>query len=187
MKFKANNMNVDLKDFIRRIILFVTIMVIVAFLFNWISPQGISLMGKTKQILIGDEMIRIPVFYSQNKGGAVAAEFRMDQIDLTEAEKRFFSSDVIFIDARSSNDYREGHIPGAINIPVEEMEIFDLELFDFDRSQPFVCYCSDADCDLALRVAGWLEENGFWNLSYFPEGWEVWKSAGNQISRGKKP
>jgi rhodanese-related sulfurtransferase len=43
----------------------------------------------------------------------------------------------VIVDVRSENDFRTGHLPGAINIPLDELERRKAEL---DSAKPMVFY-----------------------------------------------
>ncbi len=49
----------------------------------------------------------------------------------------------VLIDSRSPEEYREGHIPGAINIPAEEMKAQAGHL-PSEKSRPLIFYCRGA-------------------------------------------
>ena len=170
-----------------RVLIFGVAMVGVAFVFNAVSPNGVSLITEKRQIIIGEEEYDIPLFQSRNAGsGKRETVYTITKIDLKTARQKFQETGPLFIDARSREEYRAGHIPGAINIPVEELESFEIDLINLDPSQPFVCYCSDSECDLALEAGLWLQDHGFSNIYYFPEGWNVWVEEGNPVSKGAK-
>lgn len=56
-------------------------------------------------------------------------------------------------------EYEELHLPGAINLPLKELDAHHAERLD--RERPVVVYCWDALCDMSPRAATWLAELGF--------------------------
>jgi rhodanese-related sulfurtransferase len=56
-------------------------------------------------------------------------------------------------------EYEELHIPGAISLPLKELDRDHAERLE--RERPVVVYCWDALCDLSPRAATWLAELGF--------------------------
>lgn len=56
-------------------------------------------------------------------------------------------------------EYEELHLPGAINLPLKELNAESAERLD--RERPVVVYCWDALCDMSPRAATWLGELGF--------------------------
>jgi rhodanese-related sulfurtransferase len=56
-------------------------------------------------------------------------------------------------------EYEELHLPGAIHLPLKELDAQRAE--QLDRSRPVVVYCWDALCDMSPRAAARLELLGF--------------------------
>src|SRR3989338_2930387 len=61
--------------------------------------------------------------------------------------------ELIVLDVRSKDGYRGGHIPGAVNIPLEELTERFKEL---PRTKQIVTYCWNATCLLCTRAAHFL-------------------------------
>jgi rhodanese-related sulfurtransferase len=56
-------------------------------------------------------------------------------------------------------EYEELHLPGALNLPLKELDAQHAQ--QLDRQRPVVVYCWDALCDMSPRAATWLELLGF--------------------------
>ncbi|HWW90900.1 MAG TPA: rhodanese-like domain-containing protein [Solirubrobacteraceae bacterium] len=56
-------------------------------------------------------------------------------------------------------EYEELHLPGAVNLPLKELDA--QKAAQLDRDRPVVVYCWDALCDMSPRAATWLELLGF--------------------------
>lgn len=61
------------------------------------------------------------------------------RISLAEAKKAFDDGSAVFIDTHLKNAYDDGHIPGAINIPVAEL---DLKINTIPKGKKIIAYCS---------------------------------------------
>jgi 3-mercaptopyruvate sulfurtransferase SseA len=61
------------------------------------------------------------------------------RVPLEEAKAAFDSQSAVFVDVRSAETYNQGHIPGAINIPLAEMATRASEL---DPNQWIITYCT---------------------------------------------
>lgn len=61
---------------------------------------------------------------------------------ITQAEfKKLLDGDrIVVVDVRSTQSYKEGHIPGAISIPIDEVDL-NIERFKAFR-KPIVTYCT---------------------------------------------
>jgi rhodanese-related sulfurtransferase len=63
------------------------------------------------------------------------------------------------VEVLPSQEYEELHLPGAVSLPLKELDGPAAERLD--RRRPVVVYCWDALCDLSPRAASWLEQLGF--------------------------
>lgn len=79
------------------------------------------------------------------------------------------------IDVRSPQEFRAGHIPGAINIPLQEFEQRFDELSAY-RNREAVLYCESGM--RASHGGGWLESQGFDQLRYLDGHMGAWRRAG---------
>ncbi len=61
------------------------------------------------------------------------------RVSLAEAKQAYDQSQAVFLDVRPADSFREGHIPGSVNIPLEELEIRVNEL---DPNEWIIPYCT---------------------------------------------
>lgn len=101
---------------------------------------------------------------------------------------------VLFLDARRTSVYEDGHIAGARPYSVWESDIDDKvrKLFDErgDPSQqalPIVIYCSGGDCEDSHMLAQKLWGIQFNNLYVYKDGFPDWQQHGAQIHTGANP
>ncbi|HKA37814.1 MAG TPA: rhodanese-like domain-containing protein, partial [Thermoanaerobaculia bacterium] len=97
----------------------------------------------------------------------------------------------LFLDARRSSVYAEGHIPGARSFPVWESDIdgrvkafFDEGL---DQNAPIVIYCSGGDCEDSHMLAEKLYMVGFNALYIYKDGFPGWSKRGLPANKGANP
>ena len=81
---------------------------------------------------------------------------------------------VTVIDVRPAEEYAAGHIPGAANIPLSELE---KHLNQFDPEQEIVAYCRGPHCILAFDAVARLREKGYM-ARRLQDGFPEWKSSG---------
>jgi rhodanese-related sulfurtransferase/DNA-binding transcriptional ArsR family regulator len=81
---------------------------------------------------------------------------------------------VTVIDVRPAEEYAAGHIPGAANIPLSELE---KHLDQFDPEQEIVAYCRGPHCILAFDAVARLREKGYM-ARRLQDGFPEWKSSG---------
>jgi rhodanese-related sulfurtransferase/CBS domain-containing protein len=68
------------------------------------------------------------------------------------------------IEVLPPEEYEELHLPGAINLPLKELDAQHTQ--PLDRGRPVVVYCWDALCDMSPRAAARLEQLGFEAYDY---------------------
>ena len=84
------------------------------------------------------------------------------------------------IDVRTPGEYRAGHVPGAINIPLQEFEQRFGELSAY-RDKEVVLYCESGM--RASHGARWLESKGFEDLRFLDGHMSAWREAGLPTER----
>ena len=90
---------------IKEISIIVGASIIAAFAANYFSPGGIALVGQW-DIIQG-------VITAKEKNDIVITDLEIG--DVTLARKLYDSGEFVFVDARSRDDYEEGHIKGAVS------------------------------------------------------------------------
>ncbi|HEX6913894.1 MAG TPA: rhodanese-like domain-containing protein [Chitinophagaceae bacterium] len=76
------------------------------------------------------------------------------------------------LDVRTAEEYREGHIPGAINYDVLDEENFKKQLSALPKDKAYVLYCRSGKRSLtALRI---MKEQGFPDVKHLRDGIKGW-------------
>ncbi len=81
---------------------------------------------------------------------------------------------ITVIDVRPPEEYAAGHVPGAVNIPLNQLE---QRLDELDKDQEVVAYCRGPHCVLAFDAVARLREQGL-NARRLEDGFPEWKTAG---------
>ena len=81
----------------------------------------------------------------------------------------------ILIDSRPAGRYVQGHLPGAISIPLNELEKDGPKLLPADLNKTLVFYCGGLSCMLSPKSATIAVKLGFKDVRMFPEGEPGWK------------
>jgi len=84
---------------------------------------------------------------------------------------------VTVIDVRPAEEYAAGHLPGAINIPPDELES---RLQALNPQQEVVAYCRGAHCIFSYNAVEKLRQNGV-RASRLEDGFPEWRSAGYPV------
>lgn len=81
---------------------------------------------------------------------------------------------VTVLDVRPADEYAMGHLPGAINIPLAELEA---RLAEIEPGQEIVAYCRGRYCVLSFEAVATLRARGF-NVRRLEDGLPEWRAAG---------
>jgi rhodanese-related sulfurtransferase len=92
-------------------------------------------------------------------------------------KKQLKKTQTLLVDVREPSEYRSGHIPNAINIPLRTLT---QNLDQIARDRPVVLYCSSGYRS-AMGVMT-LHLLGYENVQGFPPSFAGWKNAGEAIS-----
>ncbi len=101
----------------------------------------------------------------------------LEPIPATELLDRVKHGLITVLDVRPPEEYRSGHVPGAINVPLSELEE---HLSQLDTNQEVVAYCRGPHCVLAFDAVEQLRKKGI-TAHRMEDGFPEWKSAGLPI------
>lgn len=88
---------------------------------------------------------------------------------------------VTVLDVRPPEEYAAGHVSGAINVPLAELEKF---LEALNPNQEIVAYCRGPHCVLAYDAVARLREKGL-KARRLEDGYPEWKTAGLPVKTGE--
>lgn len=91
------------------------------------------------------------------------------------------------IDVRDPSSYEQGHIPGAVNIPVSDPGfVKSVEAFTGDSLVMIVLYCGGPGCTASAEAGERLQQEDFDNVFLFEGGMEEWQAAGQHVATGSE-
>jgi len=103
-------------------------------------------------------------------------------IDVQSLKQLLLQKRAILVDVRPTPEYKTGHIPDALNLPLKSPRDQKIRFVKgFDKEQVFIFYCSNASCNQAERLAGEFKMMGYQNTLIFEQGLEGWLEAGMTI------
>lgn len=107
---------------------------------------------------------------------------------LEGARTRVGAADTVTFDARIPEQYAAGHLPGAFNLPLEDLDRqLGAHAARLRPETPILAYCGGADCTDALELALKLRELGFRDLTVYPGGYAEWVEYGGAVRTGEAP
>ena len=115
--------------------------------------------------------------------GQIKREFAVEGADETtlsrdELQRLAQSGKVFLIDVRPAVEYEQGHLPGAVSVPVEQLPE---RLGELPRDRPIVAYCRGAYCLFADEAVALLRGQGF-DAVRLEGGWPEWRDEGRPVS-----
>ncbi|RCX30930.1 MULTISPECIES: ArsR/SmtB family transcription factor [Bacillus amyloliquefaciens group] len=95
----------------------------------------------------------------------------MEGVTLSELKERMEKGEVLLLDVRPAEEYEKAHIPGAISIPIQELEN---KLSSLPPNCEVVAYCRGPYCLMSAEAVEILRANGIHALR-LEEGVRDWK------------
>ena len=112
--------------------------------------------------------------------GYFADRDSMEPVSREELLGRLRKGSVMVLDVRPADEFAHGHVPGAVNIPLDDLEA---RLAELDIGQEIVAYCRGAYCVLSFEAVAALRSRGF-NIRRLEDGLPEWKAAGLPVESG---
>lgn len=114
----------------------------------------------------------------------VGAYFRgkdnLEPISREELAARLRTESVTLLDLRPEDEFALGHLPNALNIPLEQLEA---RLAELPEAREIVAYCRGRYCVLSFEAVALLRARGI-TARRLEDGFPEWQAAGFQIGAG---
>ncbi len=98
-------------------------------------------------------------------------------------QKMDASQDMIVINVLSKESFEKKHVPGSINMPLDELEAQTPKRLP-DKDAKIIVYCASTACQASPNAARKLEEMGYTDITDFEAGMEGWEAAGFEVESG---
>lgn len=89
--------------------------------------------------------------------------------------------EAVVIDVRPADEYAAGHIPGAVNVPLESLPRW---LRQLPKEQEVVAYCRGPYCMLAFDAVDKLRRKGF-RARRLEDGFPEWQASRLPVERAR--
>jgi rhodanese-related sulfurtransferase/DNA-binding transcriptional ArsR family regulator len=100
----------------------------------------------------------------------------VEPVSLQILKERMEKGDVILLDVRPKEEYETDHIPGAISIPMEELE---QHIFKLPLGVDIIAYCRGPYCFMSAQAVEVLRNKGL-RASHLEEGIHEWRQFAEQ-------
>lgn len=107
----------------------------------------------------------------------------MEAVNHEELTERVRSGRVTLIDVRPTDEYAAGHIPGAISVPLRELEE---RLAELPGDREIVAYCRGPYCVLSVQAVETLTKKGFTAVR-MEDSVSDWCARGFGVETGVSP
>ena len=104
----------------------------------------------------------------------------LEGVSAEELLRRVRSGEAVLIDVRPVDEYRAGHLPGALAMPLDELEAH-LEALPRDRE--VIAYCRGRYCVFADEAVAILRRHGL-RARRMEEGPADWRLDGLPVEEG---
>ncbi|HMI60462.1 MAG TPA: metalloregulator ArsR/SmtB family transcription factor [Puia sp.] len=126
--------------------------------------------------------LRIIGMESISEINSLVEDFRMkknslESVTLDELLTKMASRKVVLLDIRPAREYNAGHIPKAINMPIDSLR---MSLKGLSRDKQYIAYCRGVFCVFADEAVQLLRKNGF-NAVRLDEGFPDYKALGQPV------
>jgi len=102
------------------------------------------------------------------------ARDELEPVSRDELLGRLRSGTATVLDVRPDDEFRHGHLPGALNIPLPQLE---RRLAELPAEQEIVAYCRGPWCVLSFEAVALLRQHGY-RARRLEDGFPEWKTAG---------
>ena len=103
----------------------------------------------------------------------------LDPVPAREVLQRLKGGLVTVLDVRPAEEFAAGHLPGALNVPVEKLEAF---LSKLPRRREVIAYCRGPYCLMSFDAVAKLRKRGF-KAKRLKDGYPEWRAAGLPVER----
>ncbi|MET3816699.1 rhodanese-like domain-containing protein [Pantoea sp. UYEF8] len=108
---------------------------------------------------------------------------KVKTISRGEATRLINKEDAVVVDVRSRDDFRRGHISGALNVAAAEIKKGNLGELEKHKAQPIIVVCATGQS--AADPAAHLSAAGFTQVSVLKDGISGWSGENLPLIRGK--
>ncbi len=105
----------------------------------------------------------------------------LEAVDVETLGRRVQEGEVVVLDVRPPDEYAAGHIPGAVSLPISELEE---RLRDLPRDREIVAYCRGPYCLFSREAVERLRSHGL-RARRMEEGVADWEERGFPVASGE--
>ena len=115
--------------------------------------------------------------YAQHQRSELQALGRGDHVEAItgdELRERMQEASITVLDVRPAQEFAAGHLPGALNIPLEDLQ---RRLAELPATAEIAAYCRGPYCVLSVQAVAALRQHGL-QARRLGSGYDAWQAAG---------
>jgi len=112
----------------------------------------------------------------------LTARTGLEQVDRKTLLGRVRAGRITVLDVRPPEEFKAGHIPGALSMPLAELK---RRLKELPKNQEIVAYCRGPYCVMAVKAVEVLRQNGFRAIR-LEDGVPDWRAQGFKVAVGEE-
>jgi len=107
-------------------------------------------------------------------------------VGLTQVKQMYDAKQAVIVDARSSANFAEGHIAGALTLPLEVARKNPARPFKvkLPADATIIAYCNGFSCHDSMDLGKILMHAGYATVYVYEGGFPEWHDAGYPVAKG---
>jgi rhodanese-related sulfurtransferase/DNA-binding MarR family transcriptional regulator len=119
--------------------------------------------------------------------GRLARDFAVEGVPAEQVSRKSVMStlrdgEIVLLDVRPAIEYASGHIPGALALPIEDLET---RLSELPRDKKVVVYCRGTYCQFADEAVALLRQHGV-DAFRLEGGWQEWRGESRDAGASRR-
>ena len=143
--------------------------------------EGKRVFYRLSSVQMADVLVALGSYVSQRQAqiSKVLAQSRqhpkdMESVSIRDLLARMEDGTILLLDVRSGDEFARGHLPGSINIPIDQVE---QRMSELSETAEVVAYCKGQYCVLTMEAVSILRSSGR-RASPLAGGVSEWRAAG---------
>lgn len=121
--------------------------------------------------------------YAQHQRSELQALGRGDHVEAISGDEllaRMQEASITVLDVRPAREFAAGHLPGALNIPFDDLQ---RRLGELPANAEIAAYCRGPYCVLSVQAVAALRQHGL-HARRLDSGYDDWQAAGRPVAGG---
>lgn len=133
----------------------------------------------------GEAAIQQPASPQAQTAQAGGEELVPMPIPLAQVKDMHDGKQAVVIDARSASTFIQGHIAGAVSLPLEEARKNPSSLKGrFSKDATIIAYCNGFSCHDSMDLGKLMMQAGYANVYVYEGGFPEWRDSGYPVAKG---